>query len=73
MNALFSWLEGLGSAVSGVIDFFLGLVLDLVYMVQLLGRILRIVPSYFSWLPPELLTIVVAAFTIAVILKLIGR
>lgn len=73
MNALFSWLGGLGSAVSGVIDFFLDLVLDLVYVVQLIGRFIRLIPVYFSWLPPQLLAIIVVAISVAVIFKIIGR
>ena len=73
MDAIFSWLGGIGSAISGAIDFLLGLILDLVYLVQLLGRFLRLVPVFFSWVPPQLLTIVVAAVSIAVILKILGR
>lgn len=73
MNALFSWLSGFASAISGALDFLLGLVLDLVYVVRLLGRFLTLVPVFFSWLPPQLLTIIIAAVSIAVIFKLIGR
>ena len=73
MNALFTWLSGLGSAISGALDFLLGLVLDLVYVVRLLGRFLTLVSVFFSWLPPQLLTIIIAAVSIAVIFKLIGR
>lgn len=73
MNAIVAFFEGIASAVSGAIDFLLGLVFDLVYVVQLLGRFLRIVPSFLTWLPPELLSIVLVAITIAVIYKIIGR
>lgn len=73
MNALFSWLGGLGSAVSGAFEFLLDLVLDLVYVVQLIGRFVRLIPVYFSWLPPQLLAIVVVAISVAVIFKIIGR
>ena len=73
MNALFSWLGGLGSAVSGAFEFLLDLVLDLVYVVQLIGRFVRLIPVYFSWLPPQLLAIIVVAISVAVIFKIIGR
>lgn len=73
MNALLSFLGGIGQAISGAFDFLIGLVLDLVYMVQLLGRFLGLVPVFFSWLPSELLTIVGVAVSLAVVLKILGR
>lgn len=73
MNAMLSWLGGIGEAVSGAFQFLLDLVLDLVYVVQLLGRFLGLIPIFFGWLPPQLLAIVGSAVAIAVILKIIGR
>ena len=73
MNALFSWLGGIGEAISGAFEFLLDLVLDLVYVVQLLGRFLGLIPVFFGWLPPQLLAIVGSAVAIAVVLKIIGR
>lgn len=73
MSAVFSWLGGLGEAVAGAFDFLLGLVRDLVYMVQLLGRFISLVPVFFSWLPPQLLAIVGVAVALAVVLKILGR
>lgn len=73
MNALLSWLGGIGSAISGAFEFLLGIVLDLVYVVQLIGRFLRLIPIYFSWLPPQLLAIISIALSIAIIFKILGR
>lgn len=73
MNAIFSWLGGLGEAISGAFGFLLDLVLDLVYVVQLIGRFVRLIPVYFSWLPPQLLAIVAVAISVAVVFKIIGR
>lgn len=73
MNAIISFLGGIGSAISGAFGFLLDLVLDLVYVVRLLGRLLRVIPMFLSWLPPPILAIVTAAISVAVILKIIGR
>lgn len=73
MNAILSFLEGIGSAISGAFGFLLDLALDLVYVVRLLGRILKLIPTFLSWLPPPILAILTAAISVAVIFKIIGR
>lgn len=73
MNAVLSFLGGIGEAVTGALGFLLDLVLDFAYLVRLLGRVLAIIPRLFSWLPPELYALVIAALSVAVILKIIGR
>lgn len=73
MNAILSFLEGIGSAISGAFGFLLDLVLDIVYVVRLLGRILKLIPTFLSWLPPPILVILTAAISVAVIFKIIGR
>lgn len=73
MNAIISFLGGIGSAITSAFGFLLDLVLDLVYVVRLLGRLLRAIPMFLSWLPPPILVIVTAAISVAVIFKIIGR
>lgn len=73
MNAVLSFLGGIGEAITGALGFLLDLVLDFAYLVRLLGRVLAIIPRLFSWLPPELYALVIAALSVAVILKIIGR
>lgn len=73
MNALFSWLQGFGSAVSGAFEFLVDLVLDLVYLVQVLGRFLGLIPVFFSWIPAPLMGIITVAISMAVIFKILGR
>ena len=73
MDALFSWLGGFGSAISGAFDFLVDLVLDLVYLVQVLGRFLGLIPVFFSWIPAPLMGIITVAISMAVIFKILGR
>lgn len=73
MKALISLLEGIGSAVTGFFEFVFSLIADIVYLVQLTGRMLAQIPRYFSFLPPPVLAVIVTAVTIAVLYKVLGR
>lgn len=73
MQALNSFLEGIGSAVMAFFDFVSSLIADTVYLVQLTGRMLAQIPGYFSWLPAPVLAVLVTAVTIAVLYKVLGR
>ena len=73
MDALFDVLSMIGDAIVGVIDFVVSFVMDLVYIVQLIGSVLLQIPSFFSWLPAELSAIIVLGITVAAIYKIAGR
>lgn len=73
MNALIDFIKGIGEAIVSVIDFVMGLFEDLVYMIKLLGVVIANIPNYFSWLPPQVLALVVLIISIVVIYKILGR
>lgn len=73
MHAILSWLEGLANAVAGFFAFVGSLIGDLVYMVRLTAKILAQIPSYFSWLPAPVLSLLLTAFTLVVLYKIFGR
>lgn len=73
LDAILSFLGGIAEAVTGFFDFLFSLLSDLVYLVQLTGKMLSQIPSFFSWLPAPVLAIIVTTVTIAVLLKVIGR
>lgn len=73
MQALISFVEGIGSAITAFFDFVFSLISDIVYLVQLTGRMLAQIPGYFSWLPAPVLAVLVTAVTIAVLYKVLGR
>lgn len=73
MNALLEFFKGIGTAITSVIDFVIGLFQDLVYMIKLLGQVVLNIPSYFSWIPSQVLTIIVVIISIVVIYKVLGR
>lgn len=52
-----------------VIDFFE----DIAYVVKLVTSFVVGIPDYFSWLPVEILSLIVAIFGVAIIYKVLGR
>ena len=67
------FLRGIGEAILSVIDFIISLFKDLVYMIQMLADVVVNIPNYFSWLPGEILAILVALISVVVIYKILGR
>ena len=73
MDAIFQVFEAIGNAIAFVIYFVVSLFLDLVWLIQFLGNIVAAIPSYFSWLPSELLAVLIAVIGAAFVLRLMGR
>lgn len=73
MDAIISFFTGIADAVTALFEFLFSLIADLVYLVQLTGKFLLQIPSYFAWLPGELLALIILIFTIVVLYKVLGR
>lgn len=73
MDALLQFFQGIGNAITSFFDFIFSFLGDIVYLVQLTGKFLAAIPGYFSWLPPELLSLIGIIFTIVVLYKVLGR
>lgn len=73
MKAIADFLQAIGNAIVAAIDFVVGFFQDIVYIIQLTGKVLVQIPSYFSWLPAELLAIILTIFAVVVIYKILGR
>lgn len=73
MNAIISFFQGIGDAIVAVFDFIVSFFGDLIYVIQLLGKVIAGVPSYFLWLPAELVALLVTLLLIVVIYKILGR
>lgn len=73
MGAIIDFVKAIADGFLTIIEFVVSFVGDIVYIVQLTAMYLAQIPSYFSWLPSELLTIVVTIFAIVVIYKVTGR
>lgn len=73
MGAIYDFFQMIWNVLSSVIDWFIQLLEDLFYMIKLLVQFLVNIPSYFSWLPSGVITIIVTIFGIVVIYKILGR
>lgn len=73
MGAIVKFFEGFADAITGAIDFLIGFIEDIVYIVKITGEFVLQIPSYLGWLPAPVLTIVVVVFGVVVIYKVMGR
>lgn len=73
MTAIISFLQGIADAVSAAIDFLLSLIQDVAYVVELTANFVVQIPTYISFLPAEVVTLIVAIFAVVVIYKILGR
>lgn len=73
LDAIFQAINGIYEFFCNVVDFVTKIISDLVYVVQLIGDSVLQIPSYFSWLPASVVALLVTAFSIFVIYKILGR
>ena len=59
--------------VTALVDFVIGFVEDIVYVVQLTADFVAKIPYYFVWLPDVCVSLIVAIFAVVVIYKVLGR
>lgn len=73
MGAIVKFFEGFADAITGAIDFLIGFIEDIVYIVKITGEFVLQIPDYLGWLPAPVLTIIVVVFGVVVIYKVMGR
>lgn len=73
MQAILNFFTGVWNTITSLIDFVVGIIEDLVYVVKLTGNFLIHIPVYFGWLPSAFVTLIVTIFGIVVIYKILGR
>lgn len=73
MGAILDWFKNFGEFLGGILDLIGSIFRGMGDMARLLTQILPKIPDYFMWLPDSCLYLVVAAFSIAVVYKILGR
>lgn len=73
MTSLIEFFKGFAEAIVVAFDFLISFFEDTVYVIKLLGKFILQIPSYFSWLPAELLIILSSIIALVVIYKIMGR
>lgn len=73
MGAIVDILKGFVDLIVGLVDFVIDLFMDLVFVIGLLGQFVLEIPTYFLWLPDQVLSVVVVGFSIVVIYMILNR
>lgn len=73
LETIANFFTGIADVVTSLIDFVVGIVSDLVYVVMLCNEFVQKIPLYFAWLPTPIITVIVTIFAIVVIYKILGR
>lgn len=73
MNALLEWFASFSDVISSVMDWFGGLIKDLINLVKMLGQAASVIPQLFTMLPGALTGALVAGLAIAILFKVLGR
>lgn len=73
MDAIVSFFKGIGDAIVSAFDFVISFFQDLIYVIQLLGKVILSIPGYLSWLPASVVALLLTLFAIVVIYKILGR
>ena len=73
MRAIIGFFSGLVDVLGGIVDFVIGLIGDLVYLAQITAKAVASIPSYFSWVPPQVLALLLSIFAVVVLYKILGR
>lgn len=73
MEAIVSMLNSIGNFIASIVDVVLGLVQDVVYVIQITAKTVASIPTYFTWLPTAAAGLIVTIFGVVVVYKVIGR
>lgn len=73
LETIKNFFLSLGNIITSLVDFVVGMIEDIVYVVVLCGSFVTKIPTLFSWLPVEAVAIIISIFAIVVIYKILGR
>lgn len=73
LQTIADFFLGLVDIITSLIEFVVGMITDLVYVVTLCSSFVLKIPTYFAWLPDVAVTLIVTTFGIVVIYKILGR
>lgn len=73
LETIKNFFLGLSNVITSLIDFVIGFVEDIVYVVKLCASFVAKIPSLFSWLPSGVLAMIVLTFSVVVFYKIMGR
>lgn len=73
MQAILDFFASVGSVITGLVNFVISIIKDIVFVIEVTASVLLRIPQYFAWLPEALLATLTVVFSVVVIYKIIGR
>lgn len=73
MQAIVNFFEGIGDLLLAIVDFIISFFSDLVWIINTLVWASGQIPRLISWIPSEILAIIIVTLTVAMIYKIMGR
>lgn len=73
MSTLLEFFQGIADVITGVVSFVISLFKDLISMIMMLWDVVANIPAYFSWLPAEIIALLVTLISVVVMYKILGR
>lgn len=73
MQAIINGLNSIIEFFQTIWEFIVSFVQDIIYIIKSLAQLVLRIPSYFSWLPSQVLTLLLTAISVAVVYKVVNR
>ena len=74
LQTLVDFFKSTGNVVMSLVDFVITLIQDIVFVVKICGTfVLKLPDLLVGWLPSSVVVLIVGAFSVVVIYKIVGR
>lgn len=73
MDTLLDFFSSIGEIIVSIVKFVISFFQDLIYVIKLTGKVVGQIPAFFSWMPAEIISLLVILFGVVVIYKILGR
>ena len=73
LETIKDFIVGIGEMLLAIWDFVIGFFEDIAYIVKITGQAVVHIPDIFSWMPAEMVVLIVLIIGIVVVYKVTGR
>lgn len=73
MQAIVNFFEGIGDVILAVVEFVVSFFSDIVWIIDTLLWAIGQIPSFLGWIPAQLQAVILVAFSVVIIYKIMGR
>lgn len=73
LETIKNFIVNIGDILTSIWEFVIKTIEDGVYLVKLTGQAITHIPDIFSWLPGQLLALIIVLVGVVVVYKVLGR